>query len=152
MLQSSRVARTGVSLGEAAWRAAAPVYADALSSAAITTWRKPLGISAALPGSAAVAVPVWKAPFCGALSCTLTSNEQVVLPLVQPRDCAVPVLVPPDRSIPSTRNVAGPMPLMSLMLPFTCTVSLYMKLLPVHPVFATRAGYVTPALPGSVSL
>ncbi len=125
-----------------------PSNATAVSRASMANWIIPAGMSPAAAPASKVDVPVWSS-LPASSSVTSSANGQLNEPGEQPRSRAVPRDTPPSRPIPLTRRVADPMPVESVIVPRTCTVSEYTKVAPVQPVFGTAAGYVTPPPSGA---
>ncbi len=70
-----------------------------------------------------IAAPELNAPLVPALSATCTSKLQGDAPAVHPSNCGVPAVTAPFTSVPSMCSAADAMPLTSVSVPLTWTVS-----------------------------
>src|SRR5581483_829921 len=125
-----------------------PPAAVAVSCVSMVNRRSPAGINPTLVPASKVDAPVWNGT-PASFKVTSIENGQLVVPAAQPSERGAPVATPPSSSTPSTRKVAEPTPLRSVIVPETCTVSPYTNVAPVQPVLATAAGYVTPPASGT---
>ncbi len=108
---------------DAEWGAGPPSKSVDWSRASMVSSMGPLGTAALL--TPASNRPVWKTPLppCKSLSVTCTSKVQLVLPAVQPSGRCEPAVTAPLKSMPSTCSVALAIPLTSVIVPLTWTLS-----------------------------